>query len=375
MIKNFRISLLVIICALVCLATGGAQADDSVNKGYAHITAVDNIARKALQDDFLAGLSIAVAKGTKILHARGYGYANLELNVPASPLTVYRIGSVTKQFTAASILQLMEAGKLKLDNDMRTYLPEFSTDGRVVTIHQLLNHTSGIKSITEIPEAMSPRCLDVSQDQVFHWISSRPFDFDPGENFHYNNSGIWLLGVILEKLSGQSYPDYIQGHIFSPANMKDSYYDSFSRVIPHRASGYVYENGVYANGEPNSPTRPYAAGALLSTVLDLVKWENALFSGKIINRDSLKLMTSSSKLNNGQPVPYGLGLNVGEFEGYRKIFHAGGQVGFTAFLAHYPEQDLTVAILTNTQLTPQAKMPLRQVEEAIAKTVLSAKTR
>jgi len=212
--KNlFRLHLLVFICTLSIFSIESpAVAHERAT--YPRIEAIDELAHQALHDDSLAGISIAVAKVSEILHAQGYGYANLEHNIPASPTTVYRIGSVTKQFTAAAILQLMESGKINLDDDMRIYLPEFSTGERVVTIRQLLNHTSGIKSLTEIPEAMSPRCLDVNQNQVYQWINSRPFDFEPGESFHYNNSGIWLLGVILEKLSGQTYADYIQTHVF-----------------------------------------------------------------------------------------------------------------------------------------------------------------
>jgi len=325
-----------------------AVAQDPASKNYQTLPAIDAVAEQALQRVPLAGLSIAVAHGSEIIHAAGYGYANLEHKVPATPETVYRIGSITKHYTAAAILQLVDEGKIGLDADMHEYLPAYPTGGRVVTIRQLLNHTSGIKSADEIPHVMANRSLDVTTKQMLDWIGSEPFDFEPGEEFRYNNSGPWLLGVMLETLSGETYGDYLRTALFNPLGLGDTSYDSYSRVIPNRARGYLFQDGQFIHAEVNSPSRPYASGALLSTVLDMVAWQQALFSGKVIKKTTLAWMTSPGHLNNGKEFPYGFGLRIGDFHGHRKISHGGSIIGFRAIMSHYPDDAVIIVVLTNT---------------------------
>ena len=332
------------LCAgcLAALTLGPAAA------GPPYLPAVDAIAVQALEDVPLAGLSIAIARGGEIIHAKGYGYANLEHKVPATPETVYRIGSVGKQFTAAAILQLVEQGKLSLDDNLHEFLPDYPTGGRRVTIRQLLNHTSGIHSVSSIKEAMANRCLDVTQQQMIGWMSQTPFDFEPGERFMYNNSGFWLSGVIIEHLSGRSYPDFVQAKLFEPLGLDDTYYESYSRLIPNRAQGYTLDEGRLVNAELNSPTRPYAAGAIMTTVLDLIEWQRAFLSGRVVTPASVETMTTPGRLNSGKVFPYGLGLWLMEFDGHRTIQHGGGIIGFRTFLSHYPDDEVIIALITNT---------------------------
>ena len=322
---------------------------------------VDRIAEQALSKGPMSGMSIAVLRGSKLIHAAGYGQANLELGVPATPQTVYRIGSVTKQFTAAAILRHVERGELKLDDDIRKYLPDFDTQGRVVTVRHLLDHTSGIRNMTTIGPAMANRALDVTRAQVFSWLSEAPFDFEPGEKYLYNNSGYWLLGAIIEKLAGEPYDTVIERNLLAPLCLQSTRYDVPSELVPGRASGYTRGSAGFLNAEPNSPTRPYASGALISTVLDLAAWERALFGDKVLGAESLKLMTTRGRLNNGQPTAYGMGLAVTQFQGRQKIAHPGGIIGFSSFMAFYPEEQLSIVVLANTmgvELRPEVEEPI-----------------
>lgn len=329
---------------------------------WPRITEIDRIAEQALARAPMSGMSIAVLRGSKLIHAAGYGKADLELDVPATPRTVYRIGSVTKQFTAAAILRHAERGDLKLDDDLRKYLPDFDTGGRVITIRQLLDHTSGIRDLTTIESVMANRSLDVTRQQVFTALSRVPFDFEPGERYRYNNSGYWLLGAVIEKLSGESYDTAIERDLLVPLCLQATRYDVPREIVANRANGYERDTSGFLNAQPNSPTRPYASGALISTVLDLAAWQRALFGGKVLDEESFRLMTARGRLKDGQATSYGLGLAITQFQGRRKIAHPGGIIGFSSFLSHYPDEQLSIVVLTNTM-----GVELRsEVEERIA---------
>lgn len=336
---------------------------------WPRMTEIDRIAEEALARVPMTGMSIAVLRGSKLIHAAGYGKANLELDVPATPQTVYRLASVTKQFTAAAILRHAERGDLKLDDDLRKYLPDFDTGGRLITIRQLLDHTSGIRDLTTIDTVMANRSLDVTHQQVFAALSRAPFDFEPGERYRYNNSGYWLLGAVIEKLSGEPYDTAIERNLLVPLCLQATRYDVPSEIVANRASGYARDSSGFLNAQPNSPTRPYASGALISTVLDLVAWQRALFGGKVLSEDSFKLMTTRGRLKNGQPTSYGLGLAITQFQGRVKIAHPGGIIGFSSFLSHYPDEQLSIVVLTNTM-----GVELRsEVEEPIAAVLFESK--
>ena len=311
---------------------------------------VDSVANAAVTEHRTAGVSVAIVKKGRTLLAKGYGFADLENDVPANAETVYRIGSITKQFTAAGIMRLMEQGKLSLEDTLQKFLPSFPTQGNRVTVRHLLTHTSGIKSYT----GMGPRWarlmrLDMSTDSMVALFANEPFDFKPGERWLYDNSGYFLLGVILEKLSGKTYAQYVQDEFFRPLGLKGTVYCEQAPLIKRRAQGYaVTPTGQFTNAEPLSMSQPYAAGSLCSTVNDLAAWTLALSSGRVVSPASYTLMSTPGTLNNGTAHTYGFGLGIGKQGGHRQISHNGGINGFVSELHYYPDDSLVTVVLTNT---------------------------
>jgi len=285
--------------------------------------------------------SVLVARGNEILLNKGYGFANLEWNIPDSPQTKFRLGSMTKQFTAACILLLEERGKLKTDDPIAKYMPDAPAAWQKITFFHLLTHTSGIPSFTGFPDYASLEPFATTPEKLVARFRDKPLEFQPGEKFSYSNSGYVLLGYLIEKIGGEPYAKFIQENIFTPLGMKDSGYDSNSAIIPHRASGYT--NG--GNGPENAGfihmSIPFSAGALYSTTEDLLRWEQALFAGKVLSEASLQKMTTPFKEN------YAFGLVVTEDKGRKVIQHGGGIEGFNTSMRYEPSEKLTVVVLGN----------------------------
>lgn len=311
--------------------------------------AIDSIAAERLREGPIAGFSVAVSRGGELLVARGYGFADLEHRVPATAETVYRLGSITKPFTAAAILQLVEDGKLGLDDDMATHLPDYPTHGHRVTIRHLLTHTSGIRSYTGLgPRWQSKMALDLTHEEMLAFFKDEPFDFPPGTEYRYNNSGYYLLGLVIERLSHRTYASYVRERLTSPYGLESTGYCEERALVPHRARGYTPGLIGLQNAAPISMTHPFSAGALCSNAVDLVRWADALFGGRIVNESSLALMLEEARLESGNSVGYGLGVSLGEFEGRRMIGHGGAINGFSTHLVHFPDDGLTIAVLANT---------------------------
>jgi CubicO group peptidase (beta-lactamase class C family) len=282
-----------------------------------------------------------VVRGNNVLLNKGYGFANLEWNIPNSPAAKFRLGSITKQFTAASILLLEERGKLKVDDLVKKYMPDTPAAWDKITIFNLLTHTSGIPSFTDFPDYASLEPFSTTPEQLVARFRDKPLDFQPGEKMSYSNSGYVLLGYLIEKISGESYEKFVQENIFTPLGMKDSGYDSNSAIILHRAAGYAPgPNGPINAGFVNM-TVPLSAGALYSTTGDLLRWEQGLFGGKVLSPSSLQKMTTPFKND------YAFGLAVHMVNGRKLIDHGGGIEGFNTMLAYYPEEELTVIVLGN----------------------------
>jgi len=309
---------------------------------------VDSIATDAIKSGSTVGLSIAIAKGADIVLAKGYGLADFESEVPATAETVYRIGSITKQFTAAAILLLMEEEKIGIDDPLTKFLSDYPTQGRTVTIRHLLQHTSGIKSFTDLPSYRKQMRLDVSHDDILNRFKDEPFHFAPGENYRYCNSGYYLLGVILEQVAERSFEEFLQQRIFSPLQLKRTFYDRHARIIPHRARGYSRWGGELSNARYLSMTQPFAAGALASTVGDLVRWQRALLSNELLTASSYKLMTTAGTLTNGTSIDYGLGTFLRKQGDHATVGHGGGINEFRSELVYYPENDYTIVVLANS---------------------------
>ena len=336
----------------VFLACGSPPADSPAHYGRADEPLAGQIyelAQNALRDHPAPGISIGVHRGGEVVFAGGFGYADLENEVPATADTVYRIGSVTKQFTAAAAMLLVEEGKLDLSADLREYLPDYDTQGFEVPVERLLNHTSGIKGYTEMPEFWERSRLDLGHEAMLELFSEPPFEFEPGDRYQYNNSGYYLLGVLIERLSGLSYTEFLEARLFAPLGLERTHYLRNGPLVPGRAEGYeVGEDGGFVNDEPLSMELPYAAGSLGASVLDLLAWQRALASGQAVSPAGYERMTARGSLMNEDPVHYGYGLGLSEEHGLAKISHGGGINGFRAELALYPEEDLGIAVLINS---------------------------
>ena len=285
--------------------------------------------------------SVLVSRENEIILDKGYGFANLEWSIPNSPSTKFRLGSITKQFTAASILLLEERGKLSVNDAVKKYIPDAAAAWDKVTIFNLLTHTSGIPSFTNFPDYPAIEPFAKTPTQLVGLFRDKPLDFPPGEKWSYSNSGYVLLGYLIEKISGESYEKFVQDNIFTPLGMKDSGYDSNSAIIAHRAAGYSPgQNGPVNAGYINM-TVPLSAGGLYSTTDDLLRWEQGLFGGKLLSPASLQKMTKPFMSD------YAFGLMVHTANGRQVIEHGGGIEGFTTMLAYYPEDKLTVVVLSN----------------------------
>jgi CubicO group peptidase (beta-lactamase class C family) len=310
--------------------------------------AVDSIVGAALTGGRAAGVSVGVVRGIDTLVFRGYGMADLELDVPTPERAVYEIGSVTKQFTSASILLLAEQGKLSLDDPLTKYLPEYPTQGHTVTIRRLLDHSSGIAGYTEMA-AFGPLMVQrFPRDTLVKLFSAQPFKFAPGEAVAYNNSGYFLLGLIIEKLTGGTYADFVKKNLFDKFGMPDSRYCGQREVIKRRAEGYDFAQGRLVPTAYLDHTWPYAAGSLCSTVWDLVAWSQALHGGRVLAPASYRLMTTPAPLNDGTRIRYAMGLINDSIGGRHVIQHGGDINGFRSAMAYFPDDQLTIAVLVNT---------------------------
>jgi len=303
------------------------------------------------------GAAVIVRKDGKTIFRKGYGLADLELGVAVEPDMIFRLGSITKQFTVFSILMLAEQGKLGLQDEITKFLPDYPTQGRRITVEHLLTHTSGIQSYTDMPEWLPLWRKDFTVKELVDFFKDKPMKFEPGERWVYNNSGYILLGAIIEKVSGQTYEEFIDSHIFKPLGMKHSYYGNTERVIPRRVPGYQKGKDGFVNAPYLSMTQPYAAGSLLSSVDDLAVWSDAVFSGKLVRKEWLDKAFTPYKLKGGESTGYGYGWFIANFSGHRSIEHGGGINGFTTYEMTFPEDRVFLAILTNSAVAGRDPEP------------------
>ncbi|MEI9995167.1 MAG: serine hydrolase domain-containing protein [Rhizomicrobium sp.] len=342
-------------------ATAVKSKAASLDPSFAEVraAAADTISKGATP-----GLMIAIAHGWRTVFREGFGSANLECFTPVVPETVFHIGSMTKQFTAAAILRLQEQGLLAVDDPLSRFIPDFP-DAAAVTLRQLLTHTSGLHNFTAdlFPYTML-QSQDISLAKLVAYLSKQAveYDFEPGTAHSYSNSGFVLLGAVIEKVTGETYSTYLKREVLDRARLKSTVVDRVSDVVPHRASGYeVWGPGNFHNALFISMSIPRAAGALRSTAEDLLAWHRALFAGDVITPASLALMLEPSRLKNGdlastnaRPAPkkpptsnYGMGLIVDELEGEKFVQHPGAINGFTADMVTFPRLGLSLAVLSN----------------------------
>lgn len=324
--------------------------------GYAQeTTRLEQIVQSYVARDHFMG-AVLIAKGDEVILSKGYGSANLEWNIANTPSTKFRLGSITKQFTAACILLLEERGKLKIDDPVHKYMADAPPAWENITIYNLLTHTSGIPNFTGFPDYATTEALPSPAEKTVARFRDKPLDFEPGSKFSYSNSGYVLLGYLIEKISGESYEKFLQENIFTPLEMKDSGYDSNARVIERRAAGYAVapgDGGALVNAGFVNMTIPGGAGGLYSTTEDLFRWERGLFEGKVLSAASLQKMTTPFQDD------YAFGVIVRTAQGRKQIWHNGSIEGFNASMAYYPDSKIVVAVLANVNGTAPDAMLLK----------------
>jgi len=305
------------------------------------------------------GISVAVAHAGELVFEGGFGLADVENDVAASADTVYRIASLTKQFTAAAVLRLEEQDKLKLDDDFTQYVDALDTGEHVVTIRQLLNHTSGIPNVTEIVEWRDNWEQHLAPQEVVAYVAWKEFDFEPGTKFAYNNTAYIIAGLLVEDRAGVPYAEYLETSFFEPLGLSTLQYESPGVIVPHRAHGYTRNGAVLRNADWISMTQPFSAGALLSTAEDLVRWQLALAGGEVVTPESYSRLITPTLLPDGESTGYGFGLAITEAHGELEISHSGGINGFASFLSHLPGEELVVAVLGNSDVFEPAALARR----------------
>ena len=307
-------------------------------------TAATRAAIQALVEKSQFTGTVLVAKDGKPVFREGFALANRELNVPNTPETVFRLGSITKQFTSASIMLLAEAGKLNIEDPISKYYANAPASWAKVTIRHLLSHRSGIADYTNLPHFFDRLAAeDRTPEQIIALTRDKPLDFEPGAKFAYDNSGYVILGYVIEKVSGQTYADYVDSHIFKPLGMRDSGYDVSSTILPRRAAGYGFADGKWTNATYLAMSLPYAAGSLYSTVDDLLIWEQAFFGDKVVSAASRAAMTTD------QGEKYGFGLVIDDVSGHKNIWHNGGINGFATHMVNFQDDGLIVIALANLE--------------------------
>ncbi|HLI67188.1 MAG TPA: serine hydrolase domain-containing protein [Caulobacteraceae bacterium] len=309
------------------------------------------------------GAAVGVRHGGQAPYVAGFGLADIEWGLPITPDTVFRLGSVTKQFTAAAIMLLVEDGKLGLDDDVRSVLADYPSQDHRITIRQLLTHTSGVANFNSRPDF--PERTDLTLAEVIGLFKELPPDFAPGERYVYSNSGYVLLGAVIEALSGMAYRTFLLERFFRPLGMRQTRYLYDEPIVPKRARGYSAGPKGIQNARTMSMTLPHAAGALGSTVVDLLTWSQALRSGQAVSAESYAAMTAPARLNDGSLSEYGFGLIGLTFRERTAITHLGGINGFATMLTHFAEDDLTVVVLSNLDSLPVERASLALARRAL----------
>ncbi len=356
--------LVIVFLAAMLPILPSAQATGSSN--FPAAANLDLLVERAVEEGAV-GISVAIDRGGELLYAKGFGLADVEQQVPVTRDSVFRIASVTKQFTAAACLKLIEQGDLELEDELVDLLPDYPAHAQGVSLHHLLNHTSGIPSYTNLENFSESITLDLDHEAMLAKFADLPLEFDPGTDFRYNNSGYYLLGMIIEETTGQSYDDALRALLFDPLELDSMQLSIPRRIVPRRVRGYTSRGDQLANAQKISMTQPFAAGALLSNAADLTRWTRALVEHRALSAESFESMTTPVPPE-GSAMTYGYGLIMFEEEG-GGFTHSGGINGFSAELAYYEQLDLTIALLCNSN-----GANLQALRETIFRVIRSAES-
>jgi CubicO group peptidase (beta-lactamase class C family) len=309
--------------------------------------ATDVIAHEVMQSEHSPALAVCVIQHGRILVDRAYGTADLENDVPATNETEFSIASITKQITAAAILQLADRGRLHLDDDISLFVSGFPKD-RGITIRRLLNHTAGIHNINSLPSYWAQSGRSTTPEALIAFFRDLPLDFAAGTDYRYSNSGYILLGAVIEKASGQPYATYVKTNLIDPLHLEGMIYGGTSSLIRHRAHGYRYSGSAFVNAEHYDDSQAFSMGGFLSTARDLARWTSALHDQQVLSVAAYREMITPAVLPNGEVVTYGDGVELGTIENRHLLSHAGGGVGFMSQAIFVREEDLTIVVLSNT---------------------------
>lgn len=330
--RSFNIIFWVLLYAQFCAAQDAVQ------------TKVDDYIQGEMRRQQIPGLSLAALESGRIVLAKGYGLANVELQVPVKPETIFQSGSMGKQFTATAVAMLVADGKLSFDDKISKYFSNAPNSWSNVTVRHLLTHTAGF---TDYPKDFDLR-RDYTEDELLERVAKIPLAFPPGDKWSYSNLGYLTLGILIHKVSGKFYGDFLQERIFRPLAMETARIISESDIITNRAAGYHLVEGKLKNQEWVSPTMNSTAdGSLYLTVLDMARWDAALYTDRVLKQSALEEMWTPVKLNDGTTHGYGFGWNLGEIRGHRIIEHGGAWQGFKSYIARYPSVKLTVVVFAN----------------------------
>jgi CubicO group peptidase (beta-lactamase class C family) len=332
---------LLLLLSVTCVAQDGVS------------TKVDEYIGAEMMSQQIPGVSLAVIKNGEIVLARGYGLANVEHQVPVKPETIFQSGSMGNQFTATAVMMLVEEGKLSLDDKITKFFPDGPAAWNNITVRHLLTHTSGM---TDYPDDFDLR-RDYTEDELVQRIKPIPLAFQPGEKWSYSNLAYVMLGVLIHKVSGKFYGDYLQEKVFQPLGMSTARVISESDIVPNRAAGYRLVNGQLKNQDWVSPSlNTTADGALYLTVYDVATWDAALYGEKLLKRSSLETMWTPVKLNDGKPHGYGFGWALNIVRGHRLVEHGGAWQGFKSQISRYIDDKLTVVVFANQIRANPAKI-------------------
>jgi CubicO group peptidase (beta-lactamase class C family) len=334
-------------CLILCICTARFATAQIPNDTILS-NAVDSLLTALFKVD-QPGCVVLIAKKGQVIYKKAYGSADLELKVAMRPDMIFRLGSITKQYTAVAILQLVEQGKISLQDSIQKFIKSFPYKGHIITIENLLTHTSGIieyqKLDIHIPYSWR---IDFPPKQIVDSLATQPLEFSPGTKFSYSNSNFFLLGYIIQIVSGMSYPDYMRRNIFAPIGLVNTYYDDANEIISNRVSGYfVNDSSQYENAEYVATSQAYSAGALMSNAEDLFHWHQALYAGKLIKPATLQNAFTPFRLSDATFTKYGYGWYINPTDGIKSIEHAGKIDGFRSNEIYLPDEDIFIATLFN----------------------------
>ena len=335
--------------ALMCILAGGASIVCAQSQsGDALSAKVDEVVSTQMREQSIPSVSLAVMRDGKIIKAAGYGLANVELNSRVTPQSVFTTCSIAKQFVAVGVMMLVEDGKVALDESVAKYLPNSPPAWKDITVRHLLTHTSGVPDYAFGPIPLVDLRHDYTEDQVVRILSRQPLDFPPGEKRSYSNSGYVILGALIREVTGKRWDEFLQERIFRPLGMTSTRLMSDADIIPNRVRAYALVNGQWKNERWWAPSlNTFADGGLYTTVLDMAKWDAALYTETLVKQTSLEQMWIPVKLNSGQTYPNGLGWLLGERNGHRVVWHDGYFEGTSTVISRYLNDRLTIVVFIN----------------------------